>query len=197
MRPTGDACAGDGNPFVSHANSSARWRTADRPTRAPAGCRNMPCCGVTAARSSAVVPMYAKSHSYGEYVFDHGWANAHGAGRRAVLPETPGRGAVQPGAGSAAVAPPRVPDVPDRDHRETHCNRRCQSHGAVLCPRHLLLRGRNGTGLGDAGWLRRIGMQFHWENEGFSGRLTISSACCHRASARFCGASGGTPTPPG
>jgi len=24
----------------------------------------------------AVAPMYAKSHSYGEYVFDHGWANA-------------------------------------------------------------------------------------------------------------------------
>jgi predicted N-acyltransferase len=27
-------------------------------------------------RVVAVVPMYAKSHSYGEYVFDHGWANA-------------------------------------------------------------------------------------------------------------------------
>ena len=24
----------------------------------------------------AVAPMYAKSHSYGEYVFDHGWAHA-------------------------------------------------------------------------------------------------------------------------
>ena len=25
----------------------------------------------------AIVPMYEKSHSYGEYVFDHAWANAY------------------------------------------------------------------------------------------------------------------------
>ena len=50
--------------------------------------------------------MYAKSHSYGEYVFDHGWANAlERAGE--LLPETAGRGPVQPGAGPPAAAPSR------------------------------------------------------------------------------------------
>ena len=28
-------------------------------------------------RVVGVVPMYLKSHSYGEYVFDHGWAAAY------------------------------------------------------------------------------------------------------------------------
>ena len=43
-----------------------------------------------------VVPMYAKSHSYGEYVFDHSWAHAleRGGGRyypklQAAVPFSP------------------------------------------------------------------------------------------------------------
>ena len=69
-----DACAGDGNPFLSHGflsamedSGSANARTGWLPQHA------------VLRRDEAivaVVPMYAKSHSYGEYVFDHGWANA-------------------------------------------------------------------------------------------------------------------------
>jgi predicted N-acyltransferase len=70
-----DACAGDGNPFVSHAffsaledSGSANARTGWLPQHA-----------VLRTADGTVVaaaPMYAKSHSYGEYVFDHGWAQA-------------------------------------------------------------------------------------------------------------------------
>jgi predicted N-acyltransferase len=70
-----DACAGDANPFVSHAfmsamedSGSAGPRTGWLPQHA--ALRD------EAGRVVAVAPMYAKSHSYGEYVFDHGWANA-------------------------------------------------------------------------------------------------------------------------
>src|SRR6201995_5657415 len=70
-----DACAGDGNPFVSHAflsaledSGSAGARTGWLPQHAVLRTEDK--------RVVAVVPMYAKSHSYGEYVFDHGWANA-------------------------------------------------------------------------------------------------------------------------
>ena len=98
-----DACAGDGNPFVSHA-FLARWRIAARPTRAPAGCRSTRCCA-SGERIVAAAPMYAKSHSYGEYVFDHGWANAFERGGRQLLPEAAGRRAVQPGARAAPAGP--------------------------------------------------------------------------------------------
>src|SRR3954464_875773 len=70
-----DACAGDGNPFVSHAflsaledSGSAGARTGWLPQHAV--------LRTGANQVVAIVPMYAKSHSCGEYVFDHGWANA-------------------------------------------------------------------------------------------------------------------------
>ncbi len=70
-----DACAGDDNPFVSHAflsavedSGSAGARTGWLPQHA--ALRD------GAGRLVAAAPMYAKANSYGEYVFDHGWANA-------------------------------------------------------------------------------------------------------------------------
>src|SRR5262245_28086020 len=79
-----DACAnpapengpkGDYNPFISHDFLSAlelsgavRNRTGWQPmhlvAEAPGG------------NLVGAVPCYAKSHSLGEYVFDHGWADA-------------------------------------------------------------------------------------------------------------------------
>ena len=90
-----NACAGDGNPFVRHAflaaledSGSAGPRTGWLPQHAvlrdPAG------------HVVAAAPMYAKSHSYGEYVFDWGWADTYRRhGRRyypklvAAIPFTP------------------------------------------------------------------------------------------------------------
>ena len=50
-----------------------------------------------AKRVLGAVPMYLKSHSYGEYIFDHGWASGYErAGGRyypkllAAVPFTPG-----------------------------------------------------------------------------------------------------------
>ncbi|MGH7211964.1 MAG: peptidogalycan biosysnthesis protein, partial [Acetobacteraceae bacterium] len=70
-----DACAGTANPFVSHAflsaledSGSANARTGWLPQHAV--------LRDEAGAVLGVAPMYAKSHSYGEYVFDHGWANA-------------------------------------------------------------------------------------------------------------------------
>src|SRR5689334_12577420 len=70
-----DSCARDDNPFVSHAflsaiedSGSANARTGWLPQHATLRDET--------GEVVAVAPMYAKSHSYGEYVFDHGWAHA-------------------------------------------------------------------------------------------------------------------------
>src|SRR3546814_9323464 len=71
-----DACAGGGNPFLSHAffvaleeSGSAAARAGWQPVHLviddPEG------------RPSAIAPAYAKSHSQGEYVFDQNWADAY------------------------------------------------------------------------------------------------------------------------
>src|ERR1700675_1154805 len=77
-----DACAGGDNPFLSHAflealeaSGSATARTGWLPQHLA--------LEDSAGRLLGAVPMYLKSHSYGEYVFDHGWASAleHAGGR--------------------------------------------------------------------------------------------------------------------
>ena len=101
----------------------------------------------------AVAPMYAKSHSYGEYVFDHGWAQCAGARRRRLLPEAAGRRAVQPGARAAAAAP---------SGRRRAGRRRWPSALEQAC-RSLDLSSVHVTfcteaewqALGEAGWLQR------------------------------------------
>ena len=159
-----DACAGVGNPFVSHAflsavedSGSASPRTGWLPRHAvlrdQAG-------GVVAA-----APMYAKSHSYGEYVFDHGWAHAFERAGGKYYPKlqvaspfspVPGpRLLVRPGGGIdvATLAGALEQACGELGMSSVH---------ATFCTE------AEWEALGEAGWLRRMGMQFHWDNAGYA-----------------------------
>ena len=64
------------NPFIS-THSCSRWSDRNRSARAPAGRPRM-CSSRTAdGRLVAAAPAYLKTHSLGEYVFDHSWAQAY------------------------------------------------------------------------------------------------------------------------
>src|ERR1700693_3993482 len=70
-----DLCAGPDNPFVSHAFLAALEESGS--ANGKTGC--LPQHVIMESddrRIIGVVPAYVKSHSYGEYVFDHGWAQA-------------------------------------------------------------------------------------------------------------------------
>src|SRR5271157_5835861 len=75
-----DACAGADNPFLSHAFLNALEASGSATAKtgwAPHHLVLDDACG----RPAGCVPMYLKNHSQGEYVFDHGWADAlHRAG---------------------------------------------------------------------------------------------------------------------
>ncbi|MDH5490286.1 MAG: GNAT family N-acetyltransferase, partial [Rhodospirillaceae bacterium] len=71
-----DACAGNGNPFVSHAfllgleqsgavKPETGWMAQHLTLRDGD------------ARLLGVMALYLKGNSLGEYVFDHGWADAY------------------------------------------------------------------------------------------------------------------------
>jgi hypothetical protein len=71
-----DACAGDDNPFLCHAflealeaSGSATRESGWQPQHLALEDDN--------GRLVGAVPLYLKSHSYGEYVFDWGWASAY------------------------------------------------------------------------------------------------------------------------
>ena len=71
-----DACAGAANPFVSHAFLSA-LEEGDAVTAETGWLPQHLAVLGNGGRVSGVAPVYVKGHSYGEYVFDHGWAHAY------------------------------------------------------------------------------------------------------------------------
>ena len=71
-----NACAGGANPFISHGFLAACEESGSAVPKAGWLARHL----VLEDSSGAVIaaaPLYAKSHSLGEYVFDQGWAQAY------------------------------------------------------------------------------------------------------------------------
>jgi predicted N-acyltransferase len=114
-----------------------------------------------------LMPMYLKSHSQGEYVFDHSWADAlERAGGdyypklQAAVPFTP-------------VTGPRLLVAADADivaTREallsTGTTAVKQLHASSL---HItFLTEDEWLSAGEAGFLQRTDQQFHWENRGYA-----------------------------
>src|SRR6185295_1735841 len=70
-----DACAGPDNPFVSHAFLKA-LEDAGAVSAETGWLPQHLVMEDAAGRVVGCAPAYVKSHSYGEYVFDWGWAEA-------------------------------------------------------------------------------------------------------------------------
>ncbi len=159
-----DACAGDGNPFVSHAflsvvedSGSATARTGWLPQHAVLRGEDG---GVV-----AVAPMYAKSHSYGEYVFDHGWAHALERAGGDYYPKLQVAAPFSPVPGPRLLRRPGsgIPIGALANALEQACRSLdLSSVHVTFCTQD------EWTELGEAGWLQRLGMQFHWENAGYA-----------------------------
>jgi len=159
-----DACAGPDNPFVSHAflcavedSGSAGPRTGWLPQHAVLRDE----AGVLVATA----PMYAKSHSHGEYVFDHGWAHALERAGGDYYPK------LQVAVPFSPVPGPRLLVRPGSDVPAETLGR-----ALVQACRELGLSSIHATfcteadqaALVDAGWMPRLGTQFHWENDGYA-----------------------------
>jgi len=159
-----DACAGDGNPTLSYTflrameeSGSASGRTGWAPQHLsladPGG------------RVIGVVPLYLKSHSYGEYVFDYGWADAYErAGGRyypkalAAVPFTP-------------VPGPRLlvaPDAPADSKAMLIAGLAEFTRQRGISSLHINFpEDDDAEALFAAGFLKRMGQQFHWTNDGY------------------------------
>ena len=112
-------------------------------------------------RITGVAPCYLKNHSQGEYVFDHGWAEAfHRAGGRyypklqASVPFTP-----VPGPRLLAATAERKLMLLQGLKALTRESKASSCHVTFLPEADW------STAPGD--WLRRQDIQFHWQNRGF------------------------------
>lgn len=158
-----DACAGGGNPFVSHAflaaleeSGSATARTGWLPQHAalrdPGG------------RLLACAPCYAKSHSQGEYVFDYGWADAFERAGGQYYPKLQVCAPFSPVPGPRLLVHPEAGMGPAA--MAQGLSQACDDLG--LSSVHVTFcEGAEWEALGEAGWLQRLGTQFHWHNKGY------------------------------
>jgi hypothetical protein len=118
-------------------------------------------------RLVAACPAYVKGHSDGEFVFDHGWADAaHRAGIRyypkllVAVPFTPVGGArflVAPGADRAAWI-----DRLGAALRELAVASQLSGVHVNFCREDEI------AALAPAGWLPRLGLQYHWIQRGWA-----------------------------
>jgi uncharacterized protein len=154
-----DALAGD-SPFLSYAFLHALHET---------GCacaeRGWSPRFVTLwdeSRLAAAMPLYLKSHSYGEYVFDWAWADAHHRHGLDYYPKLLCAVPFTPAAGPRLLAP-----TPGLRQRLLHTALELakEVHASSL---HLLFPPpEQAPELESAGLMLRTGVQFHWQNPGY------------------------------
>ena len=158
-----DRCAAGADPFLSHAFLSALEDSGS--ATAETGWRPLPIAiDGTDSRPAAVMPAYLKSHSLGEYVFDHGWADAFDAAGgdyypklQIAVPFTP-----VPGRRLLARDPALAPALIAVAEQVVESNGLSSAHATFISSDEAALFDR-------AGWLIRTDSQYHWLNEGFAG----------------------------
>ena len=160
-----DACAGPDNPFVAYDFLDALEESgsvSDRTGWAP----HHLTVDDEEGRVAAAMPLYLKTHSQGEYVFDWSWADAYEKAGGQYYPK------LQCASPFSPVTGPRLLVRPDVDPDE---GRRMLLGGALtLCERlgasslHVTFpHEEDWRFLGEAGLLQRQDQQYHWFNNGY------------------------------
>ncbi len=117
-------------------------------------------------KPTAILPCYLKSHSMGEYVFDHGWAEAYERAGGRYYPKLQASVPFTPVTGRRLL----VGSAGDTEHRRQ-----------LLATAGTALAARTGSSslhvtfteeaewkvLGEAGYLQRTDQQYHFVNDGY------------------------------
>ena len=159
----------DANPFVRHAYVHAMHASGAAVPETGWHARFVTCW--RGAQLVAIVPLYAKTHSFGEYVFDWAWAQAQ---ERRGVPYYP----------KGLVAVPFTP-VPGTRIIATDSAARTFAISALLdlvpalglSSLHVLFAPQTQIdALAGAGMLIRTNVQFHWHNRHYQGFDTFLEA---------------------
>jgi len=158
-----DRCAGPINPFLSHAFLAAL--EASESVGPGTGWQPVPICIDGAdGQLAGALPAYLKSHSQGEYVFDHGWADALERAGGQYYPKLQVAVPFSPVPGPRLLIHPEAGFGPDV--LAGALVQACQGIGASSVHATFCTEAE-WRALGDAGWLQRLGTQFHWINPGY------------------------------
>jgi hypothetical protein len=116
------------------------------------------------------IPAFVKSHSYGEYIFDWGWANAAGRAGIEYYPKLVVAAPATPATGNRILlAPALAPAVADAVRgallaalRQIADDTNCSSIHFLFCT------AAEQAALAEAGYIARDTHQFHWKNRSYA-----------------------------
>jgi predicted N-acyltransferase len=169
-RESWDACASAAdyaaNPFISFDFLDCLEKAGCAGERAGWGPRHL-AIEDDRGQAAAVMPLYLKSHSQGEYIFDHAWADAYERAGGRYYPKLVSASPFSP------VSGPRLLVRPDIDRATGQA--RLVDAGLTLCERlGVSTLGINfplsdeWLFMGKRGLLQRQNQQYHWVNAGYA-----------------------------
>ncbi|MCY1126711.1 GNAT family N-acetyltransferase [Frigidibacter sp. RF13] len=165
-----DACAAPeaaqgraANPFLTHRFLSALEKSGS--IGPGTGWQSLHLAARDGDDLIGVLPLYAKSHSQGEYIFDHSWADAYERAGGRYYPKLQSAVPFTPVTGRRLLCRPDRPDA-----------REALLGGALQLARqndisslHITFCTEEEWHWGQtAGLLPRLTQQFHWENRGYA-----------------------------
>jgi predicted N-acyltransferase len=165
-----DACANPDpatfNPFVSHAFLKA-LETSRTVGRTTGWLPRHLVLEDENGKVAAAAPAYVKSHSQGEYVFDHTWAEAYVQAGGRYYPKLQIAVPFTPVPGPRLFVKPGPKAIADEELLASAAIEVARQGG--LSSIHLtFLAADTATRLRTLGFLTRTGQQFHWQNRGYT-----------------------------
>ncbi|MBC6439572.1 MAG: N-acetyltransferase [Rhodospirillales bacterium] len=161
-----DACAGSRNPFLKHSflacledSGSATPETGWAPAHILLETLDGNLLGCT--------PAYFKNHSYGEYVFDHGWADAFERAGGRYYPKLLVAVPFTPATGSRLLVPGNAADADALRKTLAATVVRVAEEAGVSSAHVNFATEAEWSLMGELGFLQRTGLQFHWDNDGY------------------------------
>lgn len=148
------------DPFTTHRFLSALDRSAS--TGPGTGWSARPLVLRQGGRALAAMPLYVKTHSQGEYIFDQGWAEAYERAGGQYYPKLQVAVPFTPATGRRFLGPASLrPALLEAAIALTRSNGLSSLH-VTFCTGE-----EAGTLAGHEGTLHRVTQQYHWENPGY------------------------------
>ena len=150
------------DPFTTHRFLSALDRSGS--TGKGSGWQARPLVLRDEGKLLAATPLYVKSHSQGEYIFDHGWAEALERAGGRYYPKLQIAVPFTPATGRRFLGPEEYREILWQGAIGVAAQSRLSSVHATFCTAEEAeaLAGVEGT-------LHRVTQQFHWQNRGYQG----------------------------
>lgn len=120
------------------------------------------------------MPLYIKSHSYGEYVFDWAWADAYEQNGLTYYPKLLSAIPFSPVTSARLLAKNQQVKLQLIEAVEAIMLKHNLSSAHVLFPDEA-----DASLFENAGWMKRSGVQFRWQNEGYDTFETFLKTLSH------------------